>query len=113
MTDGGTHEGNFVGNYYKPGPGSPSEITYALKAQVLRHRVKAYLDQAANSRLQYEDGLPGTQQYHCNGNSMEGVYDQDSEQFSGDGTGATSNIACWADVTIDPAPSYQKFFDEP
>ncbi|RYP41483.1 hypothetical protein DL767_000988 [Monosporascus sp. MG133] len=93
VTDGGAKEVNFVGNYYQPGP--QSRPTYALRAQ-------------------YEDGLPGTQQYHCAGNSMPGHFDQDSVQYpDGDGTGITENIACFADVTIDPAPTYQKFFPEP
>lgn len=93
VTDGGAKEVNFVGNLYKQGPAS--ELTYALKAQ-------------------YEDNMPGTQQYHCSGNSMPGVFDQDSTQYpSGDGTSKTSDIACFADVSIDPAPEYQKFFDEP
>ena len=57
--------------------------------------------------------LPGSQQYHCAGNSMPRAFDQDSPQFVDDGTGQTSEIACYADISIDPAPSYQKFFDEP
>lgn len=45
---------------------------------------------------------------------MPDVIDQDSIQYPpGDGTGQTSKIACFADVSIDPAPEYQKFFDEP
>lgn len=32
VTDGGAHEVNFVGNYYKPGPAS--ELTYDLQATV-------------------------------------------------------------------------------
>ncbi|KAF4977887.1 hypothetical protein FZEAL_5661 [Fusarium zealandicum] len=91
VTDGGAHQVNFVGNYYKPGPAS--SLTYALRAQ-------------------YEDGLPGTQTYHCAGNSMEGHFDQDSTQYPpGDGTSTQKNIACWADVSIDPAPEYQKFYE--
>ncbi|KAL4919701.1 pectin lyase fold/virulence factor [Aspergillus aurantiobrunneus] len=92
VTDGGAMEVNFVGNLYKQGPAS--ELTYALQAT-------------------YEDDLPGTQQYHCAGNSMPGVFDQDSVQFVDDGTGQTTEIACYADISIDPAPEYQKFFDEP
>ncbi|KAF4987087.1 hypothetical protein FDECE_15610 [Fusarium decemcellulare] len=90
VTDGGAHQVNFVGNYYKPGPAS--KLTYDLRAQ-------------------YEDGLPGTQTYHCSGNSMVGHFDQDSVQYPpGDGTSINKNIACWADVSIDPAPEYQKFY---
>ncbi|KAL4868985.1 hypothetical protein BDV12DRAFT_208865 [Aspergillus spectabilis] len=92
VTDGGAMEVNFVGNLYKQGPAS--ELTYALQAT-------------------YEDNLPGKQQYHCAGNSMPGVFDQDSTQFVNDGTGQISKIACYADISIDLAPDYQKFFDEP
>ena len=56
-TDGGAHEVNFVGNYYKPG----IETTqfYALNAQW--------------------DGFPGTQKYYCNGNIVEGKYENLSD----------------------------------
>ncbi|KAM5343799.1 hypothetical protein ACJ41O_012336 [Fusarium nematophilum] len=92
VTDGGAHQVNFVGNYYKPGPAS--QRTYDLRAQ-------------------YEDNLPGTQTYHCSGNSMLGRFDQDSVQYPpGDGTSIKEDIACWADVSIDPAPEYQKFFNK-
>lgn len=91
VTDGGTHQGQFVNNLYKQGPAST--LTYALRAQ-------------------YEDDLPGTQQYYCAGNAMPGVFDQDSVQYVDDGTGKMKNVACYADVTIDGA-NYQKFFDKP
>ncbi|KAL2863963.1 pectin lyase fold/virulence factor [Aspergillus lucknowensis] len=92
VTDGGAMEVNFVGNLYKQGPAS--SLTYTLQAT-------------------YEDDLPGTQQYHCAGNSMPGIFDQDSVQFVDDGTGQTTKIACYAEISIDPPPSYQKFFDDP
>ncbi|KAI9170625.1 putative pectate lyase C [Paramyrothecium foliicola] len=92
VNDGGAHEVNFVNNLYKQGPAS--SLTYAMRAQ-------------------FEDGLPGTQQYYCAGNSMPGVFTQDSVQYVEDGTGQTKNIACYADVTINPPPQYQKFVDEP
>ncbi|KAF6821990.1 pectate lyase [Colletotrichum musicola] len=93
VTDGGAKQVNFVGNYYKQGPASSH--TYALRAQ-------------------YEDNMPGMQQYHCAGNSMPGAFDQDSTQYpTGDGTSVKANIACWADVSFSPAPTYQKFFPEP
>lgn len=44
---------------------------------------------------------------------MPGIFTQNSTQFVDDGTGQTSNIACYADISIDPPPSYQKFFPEP
>ncbi|ESK92911.1 pectate lyase [Moniliophthora roreri MCA 2997] len=88
VTDGGAHEVDFIGNYYKPGPAS--ELHYALKAT-------------------YEDNLPGTQQYYCEGNVMPGYFDADSKQvFDGEGAGA-----CWAEVSIDLAPTYQYFLDNP
>jgi hypothetical protein len=52
-TDGGAHELNFVGNYYKPGP-STAWFT-ALNAQY--------------------GGFPGTQQYYIEGNVMPGHLD--------------------------------------
>ncbi|OLN95660.1 putative pectate lyase C 1 [Colletotrichum chlorophyti] len=93
-TDGGAKKVNFVGNYYKHGPAST--LPFALRAQ-------------------YEDNMPGMQQYHCAGNSMPGYFDQDSVQYpGGDGTAnKTTKIACWADVSFSPAPTYQKFFPEP
>lgn len=91
VTDGGTNQGQFVSNLYKQGPAST--LTYAMRAQ-------------------YEDGLPGTQQYYCAGNAMPGIFDQDSVQYVNDGTGKTKNVACYADVTI-PSVNYQKFLDKP
>lgn len=44
---------------------------------------------------------------------MPGHFTQDSTQYVDDGTGQSEDIACFADVTIDPEPSYQKFFAEP
>ncbi|KFA46953.1 hypothetical protein S40293_10719 [Stachybotrys chartarum IBT 40293] len=92
VTDGGARQVNFVGNLYKQGPAS--SLTFALRAQ-------------------YEDQLPGSQQYHCAGNSMPGIFDEDSVQYVDDGEGQASNIACWADISIDPPPAYQKFFENP
>lgn len=91
VTDGGTHQGQFVSNLYKQGPSS--KLSYALRAQ-------------------YEDDMPGSQSYYCAGNAMPGVFDEDSEQYVSDGTGKKTNVACWADVTIKNV-TYQKFFDKP
>lgn len=44
---------------------------------------------------------------------MPGVFDEDSVQYVDDGLGQDSSIACWADVSISPAPTYQKFFEDP
>ncbi len=52
-TDGGAHEVNFVGNYYKPGPAT--RWFYALNAQY--------------------GNFPGTQQYFVEGNKMPGHFD--------------------------------------
>src|SRR5262249_49909128 len=51
-TDGGAHEVNFVGNYYKPGPSTT--FFRALNAQY--------------------GGFPGTQQYFVEGNIMPGHF---------------------------------------
>ncbi|KAF2127759.1 polysaccharide lyase family 1 protein [Dothidotthia symphoricarpi CBS 119687] len=91
VTDGGAHQAQFVSNLYKKGPASTR--TYAFRAQ-------------------YEDDMPGTQQYFCEGNAMPGVFSEDSEQYVSDGTGKSSNVACWADVTIGNV-TYQKFVPEP
>jgi hypothetical protein len=52
-TDGGAHEVNFIGNYYKPGPSTT--FFYALNAQY--------------------GGFPGTQRYYIEGNVMPGHFD--------------------------------------
>ncbi|KAF2818474.1 family 1 polysaccharide lyase [Ophiobolus disseminans] len=91
VTDGGAHEVNFVSNLYKRGPAS--NLTYAF-------------------RTQYEDDMPGTQQYYCDGNAMPGIFDENSVQYREDGTGQSRNIACYADVTIDNV-KYQKFVAKP
>ncbi len=51
-TDGGAHEVNFVGNFYKPGPAT--QFFYALNAQY--------------------GGFPGTQRYYVAGNVMPGHF---------------------------------------
>lgn len=44
---------------------------------------------------------------------MPGHFDQDSVQYSSnDGTSVSKDIACWADVSIDPEPAYQKFYND-
>ncbi|KAE9965398.1 hypothetical protein BLS_007673 [Venturia inaequalis] len=98
VTDGGAHQANFVGNLYKHGPAST--LTYAF-------------------RPNYEDDMPGTQQYHCSGNAMPGFFDEKSVQYVEDGTGGgkkstagPKNIACSADITIAKV-AYQKFFPKP
>ncbi|KAF2183306.1 polysaccharide lyase family 1 protein [Zopfia rhizophila CBS 207.26] len=95
VTDGGAHQTNFVSNYYKPGPSSL--VRFALKAQ-------------------YEDDMPGQQQYYCAGNSMPGFFKQGEQQIvdvQGNETDANVIGACWAKITISPEPIYQKFVLEP
>lgn len=58
-TDGGAHEVNFVGNYYKPGPATI--FLYALKAQ-------------------HEGYGGGTQQYYFKGNVMPGHFDEANQE---------------------------------
>jgi hypothetical protein len=77
-TDGGAHQVNFVGNYYKPGV----ETTqfYALNAQW--------------------DGFPGTQRYYCNGNLVEGKFEDLTDPRN----------ACRSDVKNPNPWSDQAFF---
>ncbi|KAK1227714.1 hypothetical protein PQX77_009265 [Marasmius sp. AFHP31] len=91
VTDGGVHQVNFVSNYYKPGPAS----------------VRNYDLQAT-----YEDQLPGTQTYYCSGNSMLGKFDQNSVQVINT-TNGNPTVACYAAVSINPAPTYQTFYNSP
>ncbi|KAH8814540.1 pectate lyase [Flagelloscypha sp. PMI_526] len=93
VTEGGAHQVNFVNNWYQPGPSS-----------LVHHDLMA----------QYEDGLPGTQTYYCAGNTMPGWVDENSPQvFEPTDYHNAVGGACWANVSISPAPTYQKFFDEP
>lgn len=41
---------------------------------------------------------------------MPGVFDANSEQFNGDGTGKKDKIACWASYDYSPPPAYKKFY---
>ena len=75
VTDGGAHEVNFVNNYYKRGPASNADITYALKAQ-------------------YEN-FPGTQQYYFTGNMMPGVFDESNQESGRYYTGTPDGYEPW------------------
>lgn len=56
-TDGGAHQVNFVGNYYKPGPAST--LFVALSADI--------------------ENFPGTQSYFFSGNVMPGRFDESNQ----------------------------------
>lgn len=56
-TDGGAHQVNFVGNYYKPGPAS--RFFLALSADI--------------------ENFPGTQSYFFSGNVMPGYFDESNQ----------------------------------
>ncbi|WNH09152.1 T9SS C-terminal target domain-containing protein [Thalassobellus suaedae] len=60
-TDGGANEVNFVGNYYKPGPGMQLE-RYAFT-------------------LDHEDDFGGMQRCYFNGNVMPGYFDENNQEF--------------------------------
>lgn len=79
-TDGGAHEVNFVKNYYKPGAASTQN--YALNAQW--------------------DGFPGTQSYYCDGNIVEGKF-EDLTNLRNGCKSATSNPNPWSDVSFFPS----------
>lgn len=86
-TDGGAHEVNFVGNYYKPGPAS--KLFVALSADI--------------------ENFPGTQSYFFARNKMPGHFDESNQN---DGRrvnyrGRTEASVTW-DVFVDQEffPSY-------
>ena len=60
-TDGGTKEVNFVGNYYKPGPGMELQ-QYALT-------------------MDHEDNFGGMQRAYFNGNVMPGFFDETNQEL--------------------------------
>ncbi|WP_437836652.1 T9SS C-terminal target domain-containing protein [Sorangium sp. So ce1153] len=75
-TDGGSHEVNFVNNYYRPGPAS--KVFSALKADY--------------------DNFPGTQQYYCKGNVMPGRFDEEAQDKACvQGNGAPQGYSPWVD----------------
>ncbi|KAH8801245.1 pectate lyase [Flagelloscypha sp. PMI_526] len=93
VTDGGAHQVNFINNYYKPGPSSTRH--YTLMAQ-------------------YEDGLPGSQTYYCEGNMMLGYTNSTDTQWVESPEDQTNpTVPCWPKITINPAPAYQKNYDVP
>jgi hypothetical protein len=83
-TDGGAHEVNFVGNYYKPG--AATEIKVALTAQY--------------------DNFPGTQRYFFKDNVMPGVFDESSQSKGRAVSGVVPSYDPW--VTTAFFPSYAK-----
>ncbi|MEP4534568.1 MAG: T9SS type A sorting domain-containing protein [Cyclobacteriaceae bacterium] len=81
-TDGGAHEVNFIGNYYKPGPGHTGN-NYALNAQ--------------------NDGFPGTQRYYFVGNVMEGIFDENNQSAGRRESGETRSYSAWVDEPFFPS----------
>jgi hypothetical protein len=85
-TDGGAHEVNFVGNYYKPG--AASAYFYALNAQY--------------------GGFPGTQQYYFTNNVMPGHF-AESTQAAGrtvsteNGGTLPTNYSSWVSAPFFPS----------
>jgi len=79
-TDGGAHEVNFVGNYYKPG--AATSIFVALNAQY--------------------DNFPGTQQYYFAGNVMPGHFDETS-QDKGKQAATPNGYSPWVDKAWFPS----------
>lgn len=79
-TDGGAHEVNFVKNYYKPGAASTQN--YALNAQW--------------------DGFPGTQRYYCDGNIVEGKFDDLTNPRNGCKS-ASGNPNPWSNTPFFPS----------
>ncbi|MGW8314686.1 MAG: T9SS type A sorting domain-containing protein [Bacteroidales bacterium] len=83
VTDGGAHQVNFVGNYYKPGAAWDHTTTYALKAE-------------------YES-FPGTQQYYFTGNIMGGVFDGANQAQGRIYTGNPDGYSPWVYTPFFPS----------
>jgi hypothetical protein len=81
-TDGGAHEVNFIGNYYKPGPGHTGN-NYALNAQ--------------------NDGFSGTQRYYFSRNVMEGVFDESNQSAGRRESGQSRSYSAWVDQPFFPS----------
>ena len=79
-TDGGAHEVNFVNNYYKPG-------------------IETGQFRALNAQW---DGFPGTQRYYCNGNFVEGKYENLTDPLNAC-TSSSKNPDPWSDVPFFPS----------
>ena len=83
VTDGGAHEVNFVGNYYKKGAAWDHATYYALKAE-------------------YEK-FPGTQQYYFAGNIMGGSFDESNQERGRIYTGSPQGYPPWVDEPFFPS----------
>lgn len=85
-TDGGAKEVNFVGNYYKPGPGMQLE-RYALT-------------------IDHEDDFGGMQRAYFEGNVMPGFFDETNQEYgrrSRVGSGITINYETFVDAEFFPS----------
>lgn len=85
-TDGGAHEVNFVGNYYKRGAASAQN--YALIAQY--------------------GGFPGTQQYYFTNNVMPGVF-----SYANQTAGRTTGIENGGTLPENSTPPYSAWVNAP
>jgi len=80
-TDGGAHQVNFVGNYYKPG--AATAFFFALNAQY--------------------DGFPGTQQYYFANNVMPGHFDETTQDQGREVTGTPNGYSPWVSASFFPS----------
>ena len=88
-TDGGAHEVNFVGNYYKPG--AASDIFTVLNPTY--------------------DNFPGTQQYYMVGNVMPGYFDADDQDAGRTVAGSNGgSVPTDYDVWVD-APFFESYVE--
>ena len=85
-TDGGANEVNFVGNYYKPGPGMELQ-RYALT-------------------MDHENDFAGMQRAYFNSNVMPGFFDETNQEFgrrSRLSNGVTINYETFVDTPFFPS----------
>lgn len=85
-TDGGAKEVNFVGNFYKPGPG----------IQLSRYALT----------MDHEDDFGGMQRAYFNGNVMPGFFDENNQEYgrrSRVSNGITINYETFVDAPFFPS----------
>lgn len=81
--EGGAHEVNFVGNYYKPGAAMNDTANHALMAEY--------------------DNFPGTQRYYFSGNVMPGYFDESNQDDGKIYYGTPNGYSPWVDKPFFPS----------
>ncbi len=78
-TEGGAHQVNFVGNYYKPGPATANDLAM---------------------NVHFED-FPGTRQYYFEGNVMPGIFNESNQNVGKAYSGTPIEYSPWVTSPFD------------